>query len=185
MISNYADIFISHIIVYNVNKQIGDIMKTAVLYYSLEGHTQKAAKIIAKAAEADLIRIEPEKDIPSKGFLRILKGGFLSVTKKCPKLKPVSQDLSQYDQLFIGTPVWAGSISAAIRSLLNQNSFAGKKVALFNTFANSSGDSVTVMKDLLPNAEIIGVNEEIGPLTKSKYIDRDKLSQWAKKICGK
>lgn len=47
-------------------------MKTAIVYYSMGGNTEFAAKKIADKIGADLIRIEPEKAYPDKGFKKFL-----------------------------------------------------------------------------------------------------------------
>ena len=43
-------------------------MKSAVVYFSLEGNTHPVAKMIAERAGADLIRLEPEKEYQSSGL---------------------------------------------------------------------------------------------------------------------
>ena len=43
-------------------------MKTAIVYYSMSGNCEFAAKKIADITGADLIRIEPEKAYPDSGF---------------------------------------------------------------------------------------------------------------------
>ena len=39
-------------------------MKTAVIYYSMSGNCEYTAKKIAALSDADLIRLEPEKEFP-------------------------------------------------------------------------------------------------------------------------
>ena len=43
-------------------------MKTIVVYYSLEGNTDCAAKMISEMTGADLLRIYPQKAYPDSGF---------------------------------------------------------------------------------------------------------------------
>ena len=47
-------------------------MKTAVVYYSMSGNTEQIAKKLAEKLGADVIRIEPVKENPSKGFKKFL-----------------------------------------------------------------------------------------------------------------
>lgn len=51
----------------NLNKGVGKIMKTAIVYYSMSGNTQFVAERIAKKINADMIRIEPVKAYPDQG----------------------------------------------------------------------------------------------------------------------
>ena len=37
-------------------------MKTLIVYYSMGGNTEYAAKRIARQTDADLLRLEPEKE---------------------------------------------------------------------------------------------------------------------------
>lgn len=65
-------------------------------------------------------------------------------------------DLYKYEVVFIGTPVWAWSVTPAIRTLLKENNFAGKKVVLFCTMGcNGDKRAFKQLKELLPDAEII------------------------------
>ena len=47
-------------------------MKTAIVYYSLEGNTKytadKIANLLKESCEVDVLRLEPEKSYPDKGF---------------------------------------------------------------------------------------------------------------------
>ena len=43
-------------------------MKTLVLYYSFEGNTEYVATGLAKRLDADIQKIEPIKELKSKGF---------------------------------------------------------------------------------------------------------------------
>ena len=47
-------------------------MKTAIVYYSLEGNTKytadKIADLLKESCEVDVLRFEPEQSYPDKGF---------------------------------------------------------------------------------------------------------------------
>ena len=65
-------------------------MKTAVVYYSQSGNTEETARKIAAITGADLIRLEPEKAFPDKGFRKFFWGGKSAVMGDEPPLKPVN-----------------------------------------------------------------------------------------------
>ena len=54
------------------NKGVDEEMKTAIVYYSLEGNTKyvadKITAILKESCEVDVLRLEPEKSYPDKGF---------------------------------------------------------------------------------------------------------------------
>ena len=106
-------------------------MKTLVVFYSLEGNTKFIADVIAKHLQADTLELKTAKPFPSKGFKKFFKGGMSVVFKQKPKLDNKDIDLNPYDNIIIGTPVWAGTFAPPLRTFLRANSLAGKHVALF------------------------------------------------------
>ena len=106
-------------------------MKTVIIYYSLEGNTDYAARRIASELGADLLRLEPEKEYPSNGFKKFFWAGKSAVMAETPKLAPYSFDASAYDRIVFGFPVWAGNVAPPIRSFAKENRLDGKRVAAF------------------------------------------------------
>ena len=106
-------------------------MKTLVVYYSRTGTTRIVADSIAKELEAD---IEEIKDTKSRkgplGFVISCKDGGM---KKSAKIKPPEKDPADYDLVLVGTPVWANSMSCAVRTWLKDKKDALDKVAFFST----------------------------------------------------
>ena len=120
----------------------GDGMKTAIVYYSMGGNTQSVAEEIAKRTGADLIRLEPVKAFPDKGFKKFFWGGKSSVMKERPELSPYEFDAEKYDEVVIGTPVWAGSFTPPIRSFVAANAPAlrDKRLAVFVCFSGGGAE---------------------------------------------
>lgn len=50
-------------------------MKTAVIYYSLEGNMDFIAQQIGKNAEVDLYRLKPQKEYPTGKISKYVVGG--------------------------------------------------------------------------------------------------------------
>ena len=50
-------------------------MKALIVYYSMGGNTEYAARKTAAQTGADLLRLEPEKEYPSSGFRKFFRGG--------------------------------------------------------------------------------------------------------------
>lgn len=123
-------------------------MSSLVLYFSLEGHTDVVAKIIAEVTGSETERIELEKAVP-KGFLKYLICGYWTVSGFRVPIKPIKKLLDNYHLIFIGTPVWAGNYSAVINTLMSNYRIENKKVALFVTYGLSKGRSIEKLeKDL-------------------------------------
>lgn len=106
-------------------------MKTLVAYFSLDGDTQLIAETIADKLKADILNLEPVKPFPSEGFGKFFVGGMSVLFNKKPRLKNEDIDLRQYDNIIIGSPVWAGSYSPPVNTFISKYRFTGKNVALF------------------------------------------------------
>ena len=71
-------------------------MKKAIVYYSMSGNTEYVAKYIAEKVNVDLIRIEPKKQYPNKGFRKFFWGGKSALMGETPELESYSFDESKY-----------------------------------------------------------------------------------------
>jgi len=111
--------------------QQGENGKTLILYYSLTGYTRICCEALQEPLEADIIEIKDLKKRSGKwGFF---KTAFASLFGKNTKIDPTNPDLSPYANVILGSPIWTGKLSMAIRTLIDKNSFEGKKVAIFTT----------------------------------------------------
>ena len=104
---------------------------TLIVYYSLEGNTDFAAKEIAKILGYETLRLEPVKKYPEKGPLKFLVGGKGACLAETPRLKPYVFDVNEYARIIFGFPVWAGNITPPIRTFIKENDLQGKKIAAF------------------------------------------------------
>ena len=121
-------------------------MRTAVVYYSLEGNTRVAATQLAEMLEADLVEIRTVKAYPRKGLGKFLAGGKDSLFGKLPQIEPLDLDPSAYDLVVLALPVWAGKAAAPLNSFLQGRDFGSARVAL--VIASASGDAESCVKDL-------------------------------------
>lgn len=101
-----------------------------VAYYSRTGNTRVVAKKIAQQTNGDLDEIyDTKKRKGPKGFVIGAKDARLKrLTEITTQRAP-----SKYDLVYIGTPVWAGTMTPAVRTYLTQNCKCLPKVAFFLT----------------------------------------------------
>lgn len=104
-----------------------------VAYYSLTGKTEKTATAIADTAGATLYKIQVDKAYPDnkKERRKILEQEIEN--NYLPPLKPTDINPTNYDIIFLGSPVWANHISQPIKSFLAKYNLAGKTVIPFVT----------------------------------------------------
>ena len=115
-------------------------MKTIVVYYSLEGNTDLAAKKIAEKTGADLLRLEPVKAYPDSGFRKFFWGGKSAVMAETPALRQYAFDPSAYDRVVFGSPVWAGNMAPPLRTFIKDNDLTGKRFAAFACESGSGAE---------------------------------------------
>lgn len=158
-------------------------MKNLVVYYSLEGNTKLIAETIRKEINADMLELRPEKQYPNKGFKKYFWGGKSVVFKEQPKLLNKWIDISIYDRVFIGTPVWAGTYAAPFNTFFNQHKLKNKEVALFACHGGGGADKcLNNFKKELVNNKIIGQIEFIDPLKKNKDENVQQTINWIKSL---
>ena len=152
--------------------------KIAVVYYSLEGNTKFIAQTIQEHLKADLIEIKPVKEIDRSTDKKFMWGGKQAVMNEKPKLLPYEFDSSNYDIIFIGTPIWAWRMSPPIYSFISENELAGKKVVIFASCGGDPKKAYTRMEKRFKKSEILGYQFFIEPLKRDKEETSEKVKQW-------
>ena len=140
----------------NTEKKTMEKKKVLVVYFSATGTTRQVAKQIAKIADADICEIIPTKPYSSADLDWTNKQSRSSVemidAKARPAIKPFSVDMSKYDFVFLGYPIWWDLAPRAVNTFIETTNLAGKTVIPFATSGGSSiGNSVAVLKQLYPN----------------------------------
>ena len=152
--------------------------KTALVYYSLEGNTAFIAKMVKDLIGARVIRLKPEKEPPRKGAWKMLIGGFTALTHKKPRLAPIHTNLSEYDNIILAYPVWAGTYPPAIGSFLEEYSLYGRKVYLIaNSGSGNEGKSFEQIEGAIYDSEITDAICLATPLKNRKKV-RDELEMF-------
>ena len=110
--------------------------KVLVLYYSQTSHTQTVAQEIQKAIGADMEEILCVNPYDGTYQETIARAGEERAQGILPEIEPIKADLSKYDIIFLGYPVWYGTMAPPMASLLEQVDFSGKKLVPFCTFGS-------------------------------------------------
>ena len=114
-------------------------MKRLVVYYSLSGNTEEAAKKIAEALGADLLQLETVQKMPKSFAAQIIVGGGQVMFNHIPWLKPMDKDVSDYDEIILGSPIWNSKGVPAVNAFLRDKDAASKVTSLF--FLSAGGDT--------------------------------------------
>ncbi|MFA4876763.1 MAG: metalloregulator ArsR/SmtB family transcription factor [Methanoregula sp.] len=119
-------------------------IRSCVIFYSYTGVTRGIAEGICNSGGCDLIEVKTKKEYSNftaytTGVLRSRKGA-------CDPIVPEEIDVSGYDLLIIGTPVWAWkpapAINAAVRAL---RGCEGKMAVTFVTCCDQPGEALPLL----------------------------------------
>lgn len=64
------------------------------------------------------------------GFFKTAIG---SLVGRHTRIEPEKLDLTGYQNIILGSPIWTGKLSMAIRTFIDRNRFDGKKVIIYTT----------------------------------------------------
>ena len=103
-------------------------MKSVVLYYTFGGSTKLEAEKIAVEQEAPVYRVREKRNRSLIGSF--IPGGMQAMKRKRSKILPPNVDLSAFDRIYLGAPVWAASPAPAFNSMVDLLP-AGKEVEVF------------------------------------------------------
>ena len=101
------------------------------------GNNQFMAGIIARETGADTFRILTTRTYPADHAGLIAQAQEEINVGDRPDLAEPIPDLSSYDTVFIGYPIWWAELPPIMHSFLEQADLAGKQIYLFNSHGGS------------------------------------------------
>lgn len=147
-------------------------MKTLILYYSRNGHTKKVAEAISNSFKCDIEEVIDQKN--RKGILGWIFAGRDATLGNLTKINDLSYDVSAYDTIIIGTPVWAGNMAPAIRTMILQYEEQFKNVAFFCTEGGSGGErAIKKMEKLAEKNAIAKLIVTEGDIKSGSYSQKE------------
>jgi flavodoxin len=152
--------------------------KTLILYYtwSEQANTENAAKIIQGLTDAEMIKVEPVTPFPELDSPDMIAWAREQWENKAwPEIKDLGVNPASYDFIFIGTPVWFGTVSLPIETLLANTDFGGKHVACFAMANSNEGAVLSNFGKQVKNARVV---EGIAFRMKTETEVESKLTQW-------
>jgi flavodoxin len=125
--------------------------KTLVVYFSCTGSTKTIAEYVAKAADADIYRIEAA--VPYTSADLNYNNDSSRTTKEQnddsarPEISGTLPDLSGYTTVYLGYPIWWGDAPKIMYTFVEQADLSGKTVIPFCTSGSSGiGSSASNLK---------------------------------------
>ena len=128
--------------------------KVLVAYFSFTSNTKAFAEKIAEMTGGDLYEIVPEVAYGSENnsyydeTTRAYKEQYNTGGEQRPAIKGTLDDASQYDVVFLGSPIWYGKSPRVILTFLDKYGFEGKTIIPFVT---SAASGITKVNEELPS----------------------------------
>lgn len=133
--------------------------KSLVVYFSATGNTKSLAEKIAEESGSDLIEIVPQEPYTSADLNYSNNDCRAKKEQNDANARPAIsikiENIENYDTVFIGYPIWWGTMPKIINTFLDTYDLSGKTVMPFCTSGGSGiSSSVSAIKSACPNADV-------------------------------
>ena len=154
-------------------------MKNLVVFYSSEGNTKFIASQIAKKVNADILELKTKKEYPNKGFKKYFWGGRSVLFNQKPELIEYDKNINEYDNIFIGTPIWVGTYAPPYNTFLAENKIYNKNIYLFACHGGGGAEKFyNNIKKEIPDNNFVSEIDFNEPLNNDKSQALKSIDIW-------
>ncbi len=124
----------------NRASEISNNSNIAVIYFSATGNTEKIAEYISEELQADLIEIEPEDPYTTEDLDYNSSDCRANQEQNDDSARPAignEINVDDYDTIYLGYPIWWGTVPKIILTFLDTYNLDGKTVIPFCTSGGS------------------------------------------------
>ena len=151
--------------------------------YIEKGNTMILAEMIAEKTNSELFEVKPAKKYPADYDTCI----DVAKREQNQNARPAileDKDISEYDTIFFGYPVWWGDIPMCMYTFVEGHDWNGKKVIPFCTHEGSgSGRTDGTLKKLMAGANIERTFAMAGHTAQNNRTSAEKeIDTWLKKL---
>ena len=135
------------------NANVQGKSRNMVAYFSRSGNTRVIAGVIHRSLNTALFEIEPATSYPEDYFQTVEQAKKEHERGVKPALKNIIADISRYETVYLGFPVWGTSVPPVVQTFLSSHNLAGKSLIPFITHGGyGQGDSDDILASLAPTA---------------------------------
>lgn len=127
-------------------------MKTLIVYFTYTFNTYKIAKRILNELQCDIFEIKTVEPYSSDYDIVVNDEHNSERSNYIPEILNENLDVSKYDRIILGTPVWWYRPAPAVRAFLLKNDLKDKIIIPFATNAGWLGKTFKEIKKLCPNS---------------------------------
>jgi flavodoxin len=151
-----------------------------IVYFSHTGNTLELAKHIQELTGAETFKIEPVILYPEVYEECVSQARAELADEAFPQISKHVDDIASYDIIYLGYPIWIGTIPRPVATFLVEHDLEGKTIIPFCTYGGGGiSNSVTDILDLVPQAI---VKEAFGVTGTRAAEAKDAASEWLKEL---
>lgn len=140
--------------------------KTLIVYYSFTNNVHTIVSDLQTQIEADVVRVEPAEEGLDYAANNYAIGSALiqairnnpNDAASYPEIKPVEVNITDYDRIIVGAPLWWSNMAAPLQTFLFQygSQMEGKSIGLIVSSSSSGISGVeTDAKRLIPDGDFL------------------------------
>lgn len=133
-----------------------------IVYYSWSGTTKGVSERMQRMLHCDIYEVVPAVPYPSNGDDTHYRAVDERESGNLPELRGSLPDLSKYDLILLGGPVWSDYMATPLMSYIAQSDFTGKRVAGFRTDAGTPGRYDSEFRRMAGDSHAEVVEEVLG-----------------------
>ncbi|MBO4411568.1 MAG: hypothetical protein J5794_05220 [Lachnospiraceae bacterium] len=134
-------------------------MAKLLIYYSVSGNGDAVASRLAEQG-FDVRKVKSELKLGKSLFSQIMRGGFSAGIGQKPKLIGYDADVSAYEEICIGSPIWNARLASPVNTVLRDTDLNGKKLSFVLYSGSGFGKKADEkLKEAYPEATIIHLKQ--------------------------
>lgn len=159
-------------------------MKSIIIYHSYTTNTKQVAEHLQKILGCDILQLKPKVPF-STDYQTVVDEWQNNSIKADVEICDIEKDLSQYNTIILGSPIWWYTITPVITTFLKKYNLDGKTIYPFFTSAGWFGHSYVDVKKLCQNSII---KEKLNVTFDENYnlhkivSNKNDIDTWAKNI---
>ncbi len=153
--------------------------KILTVYYSNSGHTKSVAQNLHSIFSGDIKEIKLTEKYPnnifkmSKLIRKQMKEGYL------PEIEDI--DISNYDVIFVGSPIWNFSMSLPVKTFLKNNNFENKILIPFFTYSGGANKN-NVINEVKNTVNTKEIRNPLFMFENGIFLVKEQLIKWLNNI---
>ena len=119
------------------------------------GNTEMIVNYLKQVTNITSFKINPETEYPTNYQQMVTLAQNEKSSNARPSIKDPLTDISKYDTILLGYPIWHGDLPNIVMTQLEMLDFEGKTIYPFNTHEGSGlGRSISDIKNSAPKADV-------------------------------